>query len=187
MRLFIAIPLSQQVRDALDALMARLLAMGVVGSFTRRENLHLTLAFLGETHRTECLMELLARLKIPSFELTVQGVGRFSDTWWAGIAPSPQLEELVHQLRRELAAAGFLVDIRGFSPHITLARRVQAPDGVFPAFARVPLRVDRIALMHSHRVNGLLTYTPVFERPLITVQADSSGMGFDKTGDSFTK
>lgn len=170
MRLFLAVSLPQPVCAALDTTMDELRRRGVSGSFTRRENLHLTLAFLGETHRVKCLTELLSRLKAAPFELTIQGLGQFGDTWWAGAAPNPQLQELVYRLRSELSAAGFPVDSRRFCAHITLARRVRAVQGAFPAFAPLTFTVDRITLMHSHRVDGLLTYTPVWEQTLIGPQ-----------------
>ena len=51
MRLFIAIQFNEQMLDALTKLQNDLRAMGVTGNYTKRENLHLTLAFIGEYGR----------------------------------------------------------------------------------------------------------------------------------------
>ena len=48
MRLFIAIPFEPPMLDALTQVQASLKAGGVRGGFTARQNLHMTLAFLGE-------------------------------------------------------------------------------------------------------------------------------------------
>ena len=47
MRLFIALPAPEHVRQALEETQAALKKAGVRGRFTPPENLHLTLAFLG--------------------------------------------------------------------------------------------------------------------------------------------
>ena len=51
MRLFYAILLSEEMKQALVGAQDFLRAQGIQGNYTRRENLHLTLAFLGETDR----------------------------------------------------------------------------------------------------------------------------------------
>ena len=54
MRLFVAILFPEPVRKALMDTMAQMRAQGAHGNFTRPENLHLTLAFLGETGAEGC-------------------------------------------------------------------------------------------------------------------------------------
>jgi len=53
MRLFIALPLTDPVLPALAELTQKLKADGIRGNFTRPENLHLTLHFLGESGHSE--------------------------------------------------------------------------------------------------------------------------------------
>ena len=48
MRLFYGLRFRPETLDAVEALQADLLLQGMTGRITRRENLHLTLAFLGE-------------------------------------------------------------------------------------------------------------------------------------------
>ena len=49
MRLFIAINFDDKIKDELCLLTDELKNYSVSGNFTRRENLHLTLVFIGET------------------------------------------------------------------------------------------------------------------------------------------
>ena len=53
MRLFLGVELPTVWREALDRGAAALKKAGVRANFTRRDNYHLTLVFLGETDRAE--------------------------------------------------------------------------------------------------------------------------------------
>lgn len=48
MRLFIAIQFEEKILDALNDFQDDLKEKGVTGNYTKRENLHITLAFIGE-------------------------------------------------------------------------------------------------------------------------------------------
>ncbi len=48
MRLFIAIQFEENILDALTDFQADLKRQGVTGNYTRRENLHITMAFSGK-------------------------------------------------------------------------------------------------------------------------------------------
>ena len=97
MRLFVAIRPPAPVRDALlDAMDER---PGV--RWQDEDQLHLTLAFLGEVDpRVEQdLVDSLAAIRLPPFEVTIRGVGHFEhkgvpSTLWAGLAPSEPLARL---------------------------------------------------------------------------------------------
>ena len=54
MRLFIAILFEENIINALTHFQDNLKAKGVKGNFSRRENLHITLAFIGEYGNTGC-------------------------------------------------------------------------------------------------------------------------------------
>ena len=48
MRLFIAINFDDAFLDALVSMQEDLKSAGAIGNFTKRENLHMTLAFIGD-------------------------------------------------------------------------------------------------------------------------------------------
>lgn len=169
MRLFIALLLSEEMKDALCRAREDLRGRARSGNFSRRENLHLTLAFLGELPPSALpkLRRAMTRTgeAAAPFDLTLDGMGRFrrpgADLWWAGVKKEPALPELAAALGRALREEGFALEDRPFAAHLTIARQVDAPC-VTPGDIRLPAvrqRVERISLMESTRVKGVLTYT----------------------------
>jgi 2'-5' RNA ligase len=166
-------------RAALAAL-ARDVAQAVRGRPPPAENLHLTLAFLGQVNaeRRAALAAIgaAAAAAAPPFLLTLDRVGAFRGAGiaWAGAdrAP-PELLQLVAALNDGLAAAGLPVERRPFHPHVTLARRgTRAPEGIAPA----PLswRVDRLVLMASDTLPAGPRYREVDAWPLAGMPAASA-------------
>lgn len=168
MRLFLAVQLSSPVKDALCQAIESLKKQSRQGNFTRRENLHLTLAFLGETSRLAAAKRVLDELEVPPpFSLTISGLGRFrregGDIWWAGAEQNDALCDLAAQLVARLERAGFPVEKRPFKPHLTLGRQVVL-QGRPGELSPVGMEVDRISLMKSERLAGILTYTEVYAK-----------------------
>lgn len=134
MRAFIALELPEGfVQETAD--LARSLSGQVAGRFSRRENYHVTLAFLGE------LDEAGARAAIGALdalcpgrgpiELRPCGLGTFGRprdaTLWMGLEPAPGLVELAEVVRAALAERWVEFDDKPFMPHVTLARRARLP------------------------------------------------------------
>ena len=166
MRLFIALTLPDPLHAALEDTMARLRADGVSGRFTRPENLHLTLHFLGEQPEAavDALSDILLQVPRDTFPLTLSALGTFSRTGilWAGLSPSPALNRLQKQLGAALARAGFPVEARAFRPHLTLVREFRLPEGyALPGLPAASASADTLCLMESTRVSGKLIYSPL--------------------------
>lgn len=170
MRLFVAITLEDACRDALNDAISRLRERSVRGNFTRRENLHLTLAFLGEVDDPAAASACLGAGKTAPFLLEGAALGRFrredGDIVWAGVKPTDPLMSLQRSLARRLRGAGFALDDRRYTPHITLGRRVVLRDtGDFDRLAAAPPRfkmeVTALSLMSSQRTNGRLSYREI--------------------------
>ena len=96
MRLFVALSVPDAVAQSL-----LLLQGGVPGArWQTREQLHLTLRFIGEVdgRETAALKDALAAIDAPAFHLELHGVGQFGNrkpnTLWAAVRPSPELEHL---------------------------------------------------------------------------------------------
>ena len=77
MRLFIAINLSDEIRTALIDAQNDMYEGGVRGNFSPEENLHLTLAFIGEYPNPEAVQEALSGLEIRPFSITLDRCGSF--------------------------------------------------------------------------------------------------------------
>lgn len=124
-RLFIALAPPPAVADALLDMQE-----GVSGArWVDSDNFHLTLRFVGEVdrHVAADLEAALASLAFAPFALELSGVGHFDGNGraraiWAGVAPSPELDELQHRVELACRRAGLAPETRKFAPHVTLAR-----------------------------------------------------------------
>lgn len=107
-------------------------------SWSRTENIHLTLKFLGDVplSRVEALSNAAKRAAsaAESFRLSVSGSGVFPPkgtprVLWIGVEDQTQtVHRLYEALERECAAEGFARDARAFHPHLTVAR-IRRPHG----------------------------------------------------------
>ncbi|ADY55344.1 2'-5' RNA ligase [Syntrophobotulus glycolicus DSM 8271] len=167
MRLFLAINFDAQTKEHILAVQGRLREAGR-GSFSHPENLHLTLAFLGEVEprREAAAREALDSTAVPPMKLIFDHAGRFrregGDIWWLGLGTNKALITLQKELSAHLQGKGFILENRRFSPHITLARQVLLHKALDESqLLGIPFgtEADTVSLMLSERVNGKLTYT----------------------------
>ena len=162
MRLFIAIQLSDEIRDGLSAVQTYLRDHGVRGNYTKTENLHLTLAFIGEYSDPDLALEVIRSVPFTPFPMCIEGFGNFGDLYWCGIGENDNLLSYVKRLRRALAGNGIPFDRKKFSPHITLIRKAEY-DRDFPGVTipNVSMRVSGVSLMRSDRTKSGMVYTEV--------------------------
>ena len=151
MRLFIAIQLDPNIKKALTDVQTALRQRGYKGRFTDIENMHLTLAFIGEFNDPDTVLEAMKQVPFDPFNLTLGGyIGNFGDLLWAGIEKSPQLEKHVKSLRHALSEAQILFDGRKFNPHITLMRNAASRRGFSDiVISKEEMSVCKISLMRS--------------------------------------
>ena len=174
MRLFIAINFSDEIKNKLIAAQDMLRKHASSGNFTRPENLHLTLIFLGETaqSRLPAIKRAVNSVDDKAFELSTNALGRFrrggGDIWWVGIDGNPMLTKIYHTLADSLTASGFEIEKREFKPHLTLAREVLLKNdkNIPAAIDSLDIMVDKISLMKSERINGVLTYAEIHVKHL---------------------
>ena len=88
MRLFIAINLTQNMKQALLDAQDTMKKAKVHGRFTPEANMHLTLAFIGEYPDPDDVLDVLEDITFQPFTITLEGTGCFGDLWWAGIKKS---------------------------------------------------------------------------------------------------
>ena len=168
MRLFIAVQLNGSMRDALVSVQSSLRKGGVRGNYTKVENLHLTLAFIGEYPDPETVLDAMRTVEFTPFPLRLDGFGQFGDLYWCGLGGSDALTLCAKRLRRALAENGIPFDRKQFSPHITLIRRaVPDKERGFPGVA-VPdagMEADAVSLMRSDRGRNGMIYTELGRIP----------------------
>lgn len=123
MRVFVAIDLPEALGEALEGVQE-----GLPGRLVAAENLHLTLAFLGDVAGPAVadLAEGLGELRLQAPELRVTGLdlfgGRKPNLCYAAVAANPELEAAHRAVARVARAAGIDLRRERFRPHVTLAR-----------------------------------------------------------------
>ncbi len=162
MRLFIAVPMEGEIKNALRGVQNELRRRGVEGNYTRPENLHLTLAFIGEYPEPDAVLDAMQALRFEPFTLRLRGMGAFGELWWAGLEESDQLTALARRLRRLLAENAIPFDRKAFRAHLTLIRKPSYQSDPHIETLAVPgaeMRVGRVCLMLSTRGKSGMIYT----------------------------
>lgn len=169
MRLFVAINWGIETRERFIALREELRSHSQRGNFSLDENLHLTLVFLGEcdTKQIAAAKAAMNAVRFEPFNAVIDRMGRFrrdgGDTWWAGLRGDKPLMILQQELSDRLREAGFKLENRKYSPHVTLGREVVTnyAIGKIEPFVET---VTGFELMKSERIGGKLTYMAISEK-----------------------
>lgn len=187
-RLFVAVPLPDEGREAIERLVAHVRADASPGErevrWVRLDGIHVTLRFLGPTLEPR-IPDAVAALRATAaacapFEAVLDGAGAFPGlvrprTLWIGIGEGAAgLGEVAARLGAELAARGWPADDRPFRAHLTLARADGIAAGARTAEQliagagdlRVRWMVDRIVLFESVTGGGPARYVPLEEARL---------------------
>ncbi len=164
MRLFIAICFDEEMLDALTEIQDDLMRSGVKGNYTPRENLHMTLAFIGEYDDPEQIEEVMKKVHLRSFDVKLSGFRPFKDMFFAEIEENDNLRDYVKRLRAALLDEEIPFDRKKFLPHITLIRRADCTKGkaLLTEFqGSESMRVNGISLMKSERGRHGMVYTEI--------------------------
>ena len=162
MRLFVAIELDDSLKKTITGTLHDLKKSGVKGSYVASNNLHLTLAFIGEVEDALEIKNALKTISCKPFKLSLSDLGNFGDILWIGVKGNQGLSKVAKDVREALDHAGISYDRKKFAPHITLVRKatgswksVKAPKG--------EMMVKKISLMKSSMKDGKTVYTRVAE------------------------
>ena len=169
MRLFFAVNFSEREKDAIMQKISALKKICPRGNFSRRDNLHVTLAFLGEVprERLSSVIDAAKDVIFSPFEITVGGAGNFGSVVWLGV-DGKELPPLAASVRAACGNHGINFDTKPFSPHLTVCREASFSGGSSPSslggatlFSK---RVESFELMESTRIGGALTYKKLFSK-----------------------
>jgi 2'-5' RNA ligase len=124
-RLFVALPVPEEIAEALIALQS-----GVPDAHWQPpENFHVTLCFAGEVQGSTMrdFEEELADIAGPRFAIALAGVGQFSNgkqprALVATVEKSDRLDWLQQKVAAVARNCGIELERRKFRPHVTLAR-----------------------------------------------------------------
>lgn len=160
-RAFIALALPESHITALQAVQARLPVPRVVPP----ENLHLTLAFLGEQpeETLEEVHEALTTVVARPVKVTLTGLGLIGGAQprgvFAGVSDSKTLLALRKSVEKATRSAGLTLERRRFTPHVTLARtrpgQVNATE-LTTTLLQTPLMLEPVKLHAFHLFSSTL-------------------------------
>jgi RNA 2',3'-cyclic 3'-phosphodiesterase len=192
-RLFVALEMPEVVREQLSTMLS-----GVPDArWVDPENFHLTLRFIGEVDggAAEEIAGSLSRLRAPSFNLTLEGLGYFESrgrlrALWVGVRPEPALVALQRKIEHAVVAVGPPAEGRKFKPHVTLARFSKCPVAAVAPYLVThggirsdAFPVESLVLFESKLGHGGPTYHPELEIPLMLTPTSAAG-GRDRAGSS---
>ena len=174
MRVFYAVTFADYIKQALVDSLPEIKKYTSRGSFTAKDNFHITLVFVGEcdTGKLEPLKGVIdktvKKLDLPELfranpiKATIDKLGTFARPddalMWAGVKTSPDdiLSKIHKTINQELVNCGIYIkqDRNKFTPHITIARRVEFAsisgneiDQI--NFAPIDFTINSITLMES--------------------------------------
>src|SRR3989338_5342197 len=136
MRTFIAIELSEEIRNTLAQIQSHLKYASADVKWVEKDNIHLTLKFLGEVDEERCekiksiLDEIASQTK--QFEISLKDLGAFPKidyprVVWVGLDKGiTESKELAERIDAALSEIGFQKETRPFAAHLTIGR-VRSP------------------------------------------------------------
>ena len=137
------------------------------GSVMRSENIHLTLAFLGEADPDKA-HNAAQRVGGSAHRLPIDDAKywKHNKIVWVGprVMPPP-LAALVGALHAALKDHGFALEERPFAAHISLIRKARAPRSI-PPLPALEWPVEEFVLVRSRTSPKGSTYEPVERFPL---------------------
>lgn len=174
-RLFVAVPLSEEVREGMVVFLHKALkGRPVPGRAPKAHNWHLTLRFLGDIDNAQ-YERLLSALKSESFdepfEVVFGGLGAFprpsnASVLWVGVDQGHHaLCRLAASVDNAVRRAGLPSDDKSFRPHLTMSRirppqRLDALIGS-AGVSSLRLEVRNVVLFRSHLGPSGARYEPL--------------------------
>jgi RNA 2',3'-cyclic 3'-phosphodiesterase len=178
LRLFVAIEIPAEAKDIVEEAFAPWREAFPKARWVPRENLHVTLKFLGRTwpRLADWVPEQVeaAAADVPRFTARLQGVGSFPSAkrgraLWAGFEDAEPIADLAAEIEAGLVEE-FPAEKRPFHPHLTVARSdppVKLPAAYTATTLETdPWDVDHVVLFRSHLGRPAPRYEPLARFPL---------------------
>lgn len=176
MRVFFAVEFDEETKKYIKDIQNIIRENSDKGNFSHEENFHLTVRFIGEVEQSEIdklktsLDEAVKHIKPFSFKFTKPGFfsrGNKKIMWIGTKNEDGMLNRLYNSLEYALSNNEYEKEDRQYNPHITLSRETILKDGFENELKRIDVKplevkVNSISLMESTRINGKLTYRPIY-------------------------
>jgi len=146
--------------------------------YTRMENFHLTLRFLGymSNNQEQQIIDIINKIEIKPLILKTEHIGFFAKKRgyiaYLGFKPQPELTKVAVDINEKLEAAKLVIsDEFIYTPHITLCRNAQFILPLVDISKGIKIERDiqitNVTLYESINLEGELTYRPLYIRKVI--------------------
>ncbi|MBS3739825.1 RNA 2',3'-cyclic phosphodiesterase [Candidatus Bipolaricaulota bacterium] len=181
MRAFFCLELPKNVKGEIKSTAGSIKSPAYV-KWVSRENLHVTLKFLGDVDRSQ-VTEIKERARgtagrLDTFEVTIDKLGGFPKIdfpkviWLGSESPPNEIFRLHKDLEESLISLGFERENRDYVPHITLGRtKEEDPNKVEKLGTNLQkldldvdwqFKIEELTLMESKLKSDGPVYNPVF-------------------------
>lgn len=164
MRLFIGIKLDELSVKKIKNYYKYFYSENITGNFTDVNNLHLTLAFLGEVNeeKIEKICDIINSLNLDFNQIKINHFTKLKDMLIGEVYKDDKLMMVRNELIEKLKNIGFKFEKLDFYPHITLIRKVMnlKPLKVIDSDIEIISNFKKITLFESTRINNKLVYIP---------------------------
>ena len=163
MRLFIAAKLDDALTDKITDYQARLKELDITGNYTKKENMHITLAFIGDYDDPDKVLTAMKNSSFKPLKLSLDGIGHFGELYFVRLKDNPQLFGYVKKLKNCLYDKKIPFDKKKFLGHITILRKAHFKDGIsLPSNPpKGEMTLKKISLMKSEFTNNGVKYTEI--------------------------
>ncbi|WP_175990635.1 RNA 2',3'-cyclic phosphodiesterase [Bacillus sp. Marseille-Q1617] len=166
---FFALSLPDEMKKEVHELTVPIVEEDSFKKWVHPEDYHITLAFLGDSsqedldqaidHVTQSLHNL------GSFPLSLKRFGTFGKSdepriFWMGVNPSSTLHQIREKVYEACEEAGFQLDSRPFTPHITVGRKWNKPS----AFSKEWVSEFNPVETHCHTIREIVLYRTHLDR-----------------------
>jgi 2'-5' RNA ligase len=176
MRTFIALLFDDEPKEIIYDILGEVRTISESGRFILKNNLHLTILYVGETSAEELLAmkEKLSEIKLEKFDYQTNRIKYFRKSnsriiVYLGVDKIEPLENLYTTVRIKLREIDLNFNSEKYTPHITLGRqvKVKSSESLHNIYSNsLNLRASRISVMESKKVNNKIVYEELYSIPL---------------------
>ena len=162
MRAFLGIDFDSVSFKKINNLMLNLSKSGVKGNFTKKDNLHLTLLFLGELNKEEInqVENIMDSIEFCDFTIEIKKLTSLKDMLVLEVE-SEKLMLLQKEIALKVSKTKINFDNKKYYPHITLVRKSNM---MLEKELNINSNVNGFYLYSSQRIDGNLVYKKEYER-----------------------
>ena len=175
MKLLVAIGLNEDIKKSVGSLAESIKEGSQKGIFSRDENLHLTLAYIGDTDRIDVMKRIVDslpdddfKIEFGKFNLTKTDTG---DMLWLNVNKSEELAAIRKAIINRMRLMNFSIEETDYNPYIILGKDIGYKNGFDPhklteEMPRLSMQASKIQLIKAEKVKGRTVYTEIYFKVL---------------------